>query len=113
MTGKASRRIRKQINIVQGERLRLARERTEHTQENLAQLTGVSLQKISRMERGVSAISDEFKVVLYEKTGIEPNEIVIGELADIATVEIEKTSDRKTLLYYLEKISRRLNELDS
>ena len=113
MANNNARRIRKQINRLQGERFKNARERLGLTQEELGNVTEVSTQKISRMERGVSAITDEFKVVLYEKTGIEPNEIVIAKLVDVTQVEIEKVSDRKVLLYYLKLITNRLNELDS
>ncbi len=50
-------REKKQINIEIGEQIRIARERAKLTQEQLSELTEVSPQYISDLERGVVGIS--------------------------------------------------------
>ena len=50
-------RIKKEINIQIGERIKEARETSGHTQEQLAEAIEVSPQYISDLERGVVGIS--------------------------------------------------------
>ena len=50
-------RVKKEINIQIGEQIRLARERAELTQEQLAERIDVSPQYVSDLERGVVGIS--------------------------------------------------------
>ena len=50
-------RVKKEINIQIGERIRFAREQNKITQEQLAEIIEVSPQYISDLERGVVGIS--------------------------------------------------------
>ena len=51
------RKERKELNILMGERIRIAREAAGYTQENLSELIGVSSQYVSDLERGVVGTS--------------------------------------------------------
>lgn len=71
-------RVKKEINIQTGERIRTAREERKLTQEQLAERIEVSPQYISDLERGVVGISLATLKRLCLELGISSDRILFG-----------------------------------
>lgn len=72
-------RGKKQLNVAIGERLQLARERMDYTQEQLSELIGVTPNHLSAIERGASGISLEALQKICPVLGISADFILFGE----------------------------------
>lgn len=71
-------RAKKEINIVVGEQVKVAREQAKLTQEQLAERIDVSPQYISDLERGVVGISLATLKRLCISLGIPADQILFG-----------------------------------
>ena len=72
-------RGKKSINIEVGNRLQLARERADYTQERLSELIGVTPNHLSAIERGASGISLEALQKICAVLGISADFVLFGE----------------------------------
>lgn len=83
-------REKKEINIQIGEQIRLAREQTKLTQEQLAERIGVSPQYISDLERGVVGISIPTLKRACIALGTSSDRILFGTASESRNAAIEK-----------------------
>ncbi len=63
-----------------GERLRLQRRKMGLTQEQTAELLGISSTYYGEIERGNRKLSVQRVLTVYEKMGLEPTYLLTGEL---------------------------------
>lgn len=63
-----------------GERLRLQRKKLGLTQEQAAELLGISTTYYGEIERGNRKISVQRVLMVYEKMGLEPTYLLTGEV---------------------------------
>ena len=102
--------IAKKLDSEVGLRLENIRKGKLHmTQEQLGEIVDRSVPTIRRYENGLSRIPDEIKVVLNNKLGISPEELLLEENEIILTIqeEVSKYSDSR-LLAYLQAISEEI-----
>ena len=102
--------IAKKLDLEVGLRLENIRKGKLHmTQEQLGEIVDRSVPTIRRYENGLSRIPDEIKVVLNNKLGISPEELLLEENEIILTIqeEVSKYSDSR-LLAYLQAISEEI-----
>ncbi len=71
---------KKRIHFTNGERLRHLRELQEHSQVELAELTGISQSNISAMETGHRNIGRERAVVLAKALKVHPALLMFPDL---------------------------------
>lgn len=83
-------RVKKEINVQTGERIRAAREQAKLTQEQLAERIEVSPQYISDLERGVVGISLPTLKRLCLAVGVSSDRILFGGEAELSGVLTEK-----------------------
>ena len=99
--------IAKKLDQEVGTRLENIRKGKLHmTQEQLGEIIDRSVPTVRRYENGLSRVPDEIKVVLNNKLGIRPEDLLLGESEIILTIqeEVSKYSDSR-LLAYLQAIS--------
>jgi len=75
-------RVKKEINIQIGEQIKVARERSGMTQEQLAEAIEVSPQYISDLERGVVGISIPTLKRLCTSLGVSSDQILFDRQAE-------------------------------
>lgn len=84
-------RVKKEINILIGEQIKLAREQAKMTQEQMAERVEVSPQFVSDLERGVVGISVATLKRVCMVLGVSSDQILFGyESKDRGTVLHEK-----------------------
>lgn len=87
-------RVKKEINMQIGERIKAAREHAKMTQEQLAEYIDVSPQYISDLERGVVGISISTLKRLCIALGVSSDQILFDHHAEKYAVAIgEKCTD--------------------
>lgn len=99
-------RVKKELNIEIGRQIRLAREKSALTQEQLAELLDVSTQYISDLERGVVGISVPTLKQLCISLGISSDNILFSSLqdADLAIITEKCRTLPKDKLHLLSNI---------
>ena len=106
---------RKQLNILMGERIRVAREAAGLTQENLADEIGVSGQFISDLERGKVGTSVPRLVRLCEALSVSADYILVRndiqqnnevDPMEILTIVNSLSPEESTLMYQNMKLMR-------
>ena len=114
MAGKKAKNPRKEIakklDQEVGTRLENIRKGKLHmTQEQLGEIIDRSVPTVRRYENGLSRVPDEIKVVLNNKLGIKPEDLLLGESEIILTIqeEVSRYSDGR-LLAYLQAISEEI-----
>ncbi len=75
---------RKQLNILMGERIRVARESAGLTQENLADVIDVSPQYVSDLERGVVGTSIPTLIKICDCLSVSSDYLLVRN--DIVTI---------------------------
>lgn len=81
-------RVKKEINIQLGERIKLARERAKLTQEQLSERIDVSPQYVSDLERGVVGISVPTLKRVCVVLGVSSDQILFGAETEDRTAVI-------------------------
>lgn len=71
--------MRNDLYVEIGERLRLQCKKMGLTQEQTAELLGISTTYYGEIERGVRKISVQRVLTVYEKMGLEPTYLITGE----------------------------------
>ena len=102
--------IAKKLDQEVGTRLENIRKGKLHmTQEQLGEIIDRSVPTVRRYENGLSRVPDEIKVVLNNKLGIKPEDLLLGESEIILTIqeEVSRYSDGR-LLAYLQAISEEI-----
>lgn len=110
-TKNARKEIAKELDSKVGSRLENIRKGRLHmTQEQLGEVVDRSVPTIRRYENGLSRIPDEIKVVLNNKLGISPEELLLEDNEIILTIqeEVSKYSDSR-LFAYLQAISEEIS----
>lgn len=98
-------RVKKEINIQTGERIKAAREEAKLTQEQLAERIEVSPQYISDLERGVVGVSLATLKRLCIVLGVSSDSILFGRETEVQTAITEKCRNlTKEQLYLLLEI---------
>ena len=116
MAGKKAKNPRKEIakklDQEVGTRLENIRKGKLHmTQEQLCEIIDRSVPTVRRYENGLSRVPDEIKVVLNNKLGIKPDDLLLNESEIILTIqeEVSKFSDSR-LLAYLTAITEEMSK---
>lgn len=104
--------IAKKLEQEVGTRLENIRKGKLHmTQEQLGEIIDRSVPTVRRYENGLSRVPDEIKVVLNNKLGIKPDDLLLNESEIILTIqeEVSKFSDSR-LLAYLTAITEEMSK---
>ena len=100
--GDSTMRVKKELNIQIGERIKQAREQAKLTQEQLAERIDVSPQYVSDLERGVVGVSVATLKRICTSLGIASDQILFGSVSQSRSVAIEEKcrslTDRQFLL---------------
>ena len=70
---------RKELNVLIGYRLQVARENGGYTQEEFAETLNVSVEHYRRVELGRYGLQRENMLLLYQKYKIDPTFLITGE----------------------------------
>ena len=110
-TKNARKEIAKELDSKVGSRLENIRKGRLHmTQEQLGEVVDRSVPTIRRYENGLSRIPDEIKVVLNNKLGISPEELLLEDNEIILTIQEEVSKYSDSLLFaYLQAISEEIS----
>ena len=81
-------RVRKDLNICMGERIRQARNAAGYTQEKLAEMIDVTIQYVSDLERGVVGTSIPTLVKICEVLSVSSDFLLMGLNEDIKPLDI-------------------------
>lgn len=80
---------KKKINTQIGERIRAARKEMKYTQEEFAEILGLSIQHISNLERGLVGPSIDTVIKISKVLGVSCDYLLLGRSGkrDVAKVE--------------------------
>ncbi|MCI8490832.1 MAG: helix-turn-helix transcriptional regulator [Lachnospiraceae bacterium] len=81
-------RVRKDLNVCMGERIRQARNSAGYTQEKLAEMIDVTIQYISDLERGVVGTSIPTLVKICEALSVSSDFLLMGLDENVKPLDI-------------------------
>lgn len=81
-------RVRKELNVCMGERIRQARNAIGYTQEKLAEKLDVTIQYVSDLERGVVGTSIPTLVKICESLSVSSDFLLMGLDEDVKPLDI-------------------------
>lgn len=105
-------RVKKELNVEIGRRLREIRENMGYTQLRFAEILGVVEEHYRKIELGSSGLTLEKVLILYERLNIDATYLIVGkrkdkfDLDDILTncSKVEKRKILHRLLEYMDQM---------
>ena len=105
-------RVKKELNVEIGRRLREIRENMGYTQFRFAEILGVVEEHYRKIELGSSGLTLEKVLILYERLNIDATYLIVGkrkdkfDLDDILTncSKVEKRKILHRLLEYMDQM---------
>ena len=79
---------KKELNVLVGYRLQIARENGGYTQEEFAETLDVTVEHYRKVELGVYGLQRENMLLLYQKYKIDPTFLITGERSSSSDFEL-------------------------
>ena len=79
---------KKELNVLVGYRLQIARENGGYTQEEFAETLDVTVEHYRKVELGVDGLQRENMLLLYQKYKIDPTFLITGERSSSSDFEL-------------------------
>ena len=103
---------KKELNVLVGYRLQIARENGGYTQEEFAETLDVTVEHYRKVELGVYGLQRENMLLLYQKYKIDPTFLITGERSSSSDFELslinctreERNQFIDRLLAYMRKL---------
>ena len=102
----------KLINVQIGKRLQTVRENMGYTQEAFAEVLRVDAGHYQKLERGLSGLSTDKLLTLYERYRIDPTYLITGEKNQTFDVELFLANcDREERNRFIERMLAYMGQL--
>lgn len=79
---------KKELNVLVGYRLQIARENGGYTQEEFAETLDVTVEHYRKVELGLYGLQRENMLLLYQKYKIDPTFLITGERSSSSDFEL-------------------------
>ena len=79
---------KKELNVLVGYRVQIARENGGYTQEEFAETLDVTVEHYRKVELGVYGLQRENMLLLYQKYKIDPTFLITGERSSSSDFEL-------------------------
>ncbi len=104
---------KKELYVAMGERLRRQRNKKGLTQENVAEMLGISLTYYGKIERGINGLSLEKLLLVSERLDMDPTYLLTGEKRTVVNFDLvieqcpkTKQHDMNQLIQYALKLAK-------
>lgn len=110
-------RVKKELNVQIGKRLREIRENLGFTQSKFAEILNVGEEHYRKIELGATGLTVEKVQVLYKVLNIDANYLILGEKPDLKDLDhmltnCSRTESIKILHRILKYVTKLLEQVD-